>query len=396
MSVRLFGVNERSRKILEVLFSMYAKGRYRLDEGESPHVAIVDMDGVDAKMLWSDYRSHYPDLSTIVISFRGEAHPGAVSLKKPVTAQSLLDALASLRHVATDIAESMNAPAATESQQPELVSHVGDLSRPDTVRSATAALAKILEDGGVCGDAEDIDPRDSKHWPAIYYNPENHFQSACRQTMRMALQTGQIQQFVLGNLKYPLVCLPEQGGQVITLASHDKLRFFLCRTTLHDIADAITRMETLPPDLEQSPRIPFERFMWEVSLWSSHGHLPEGTPIDVPLRLKYWPNFTRLTETPHAMSIAALWCRQPSSLLRTCQILGVPQRYVFGFYSAANSAGLIEWQVDHRESDHRESGAPLPCVEHQGEQERRENGERRIHGSLRGLFGRILSHLRHN
>jgi hypothetical protein len=370
--IGLFGVSERSRKTLEVLFSMHAKGRYRLADNAAPHAAIVDMDGPDAGKLWSDYRSCHPDLPSIVISFRGDSHPDAVLLKKPVTPQSLLDALGRLLQ-----------EASTPRRK-----NIGDPLLPGPVRSATAAFDKTIEDGGFCGDAGDIDPNDFKVWYRIYFDPDGYFRDACRQAMRMALQTGQIQSLTLGDFLLPVVFLPEEGGQVITQASDARLRFY-SRVTLDCIASAIVPLEMLPPDLAQSTRIPFDRFLWNVTLWTSRGRLPEGTPIDVPLRLKCWPNFTRLTETPYAMSIAALWCRQPYSLLRICQVLDVPQRYVFGFYSAVNSAGLVEWQ-----SDHLESSTPL-SNECQGEQGR-ENTKRQSHGTWRGLLRRILSHLLHN
>ena len=54
----------------------------------------------------------------------------------------------------------------------------------------------------------------------------------------------------------------------------------------------------------------------------------------------HWPNFTRLIVTPYALKISALWIAQPHSLLTTAQVLNIPQRYVFAFYSAAHALKL--------------------------------------------------------
>ncbi len=415
VSIGLFGVNERSQKVLEVLFSMHAKGRYRLTANEAPQVAIVDMDGTDANKLWSDYRSRYPTLPTIVISFRAVEHPDAVSLKKPIAAQALLEALGSFSYAAPnpqhheakkDVAASTvvlaepadepqpDLPVPEEKPRPELVLHIGGTAQLDTTRSATAALEDAQDDSDACGDSDEdeIDLRDPRLWHRAYYNPENNFQKVCQQTMHLAMQTAQIQMFTLEGLPHPILFVPEHGGQVVTRLQGKRLRFF-CLVQLTEAASVTVSVPGLPADLMEFPGIPFSRFLWEITLWSSRGHLPDGTPLDIPLRLKHWPNFTRLMETPHAMRIAALWSRKPYSLLRTCQELGVPQRYVFAFFSATNSAGLIEWRPGDNES-----AAPLLGFEHHDEQDRRQNAEPRAHdraqGNRRGLLGRILSHLK--
>ncbi len=380
-------------------------------------MAIVDVDGPDADKLWSDYRARYPALPTIVISFRTEEHPGAVSLKKPIAAQALLETLGGLSQAAPnpqhheakkDVAASVDIltepadepqpdrPVPAESPRPELVLHIGSTAQRDTTRSATTALEDAQEDSDACGDSDDddIDLHDPGQWYAIYYNPEDHFQKVCQQTMHLAIQTAQIQMFTLEGLPHPILFVPEHGGQVVTRLQGKRLRFF-CLVQLTEAASVTVSVPRLPTDLMEFPGIPFSRFLWEITLWSSRGHLPEGTSLDIPLRLKNWPNFTRLMETPHAMRIAALWSRKPYSLLRTYQELDVPQRYVFAFYSAANSAGLIEWRPDDNES-----AAPLLGFEHHDEQDRRQNVEPRAHdraqGNRRGLLGRILSHLLHN
>jgi hypothetical protein len=45
---------------------------------------------------------------------------------------------------------------------------------------------------------------------------------------------------------------------------------------------------------------------------------------------------------PHSLRIAALWARQPTSLMDTARKLGVPHRYVFSFFCACNAFDLVE------------------------------------------------------
>ena len=77
-----------------------------------------------------------------------------------------------------------------------------------------------------------------------------------------------------------------------------------------------------------------DAFLWKLALWASRGRLPLGTDLNTPLVLKRWPNLTRLLTPPHATRIAGLWAREPIVLSQSITMLGIPQRYVFAFYSA--------------------------------------------------------------
>jgi hypothetical protein len=117
-----------------------------------------------------------------------------------------------------------------------------------------------------------------------------------------------------------------------------------------------------------------EALVWKTALWASRGRVPVGICLDTPVFIRRWPNLTRLQLFPHALRIAALWSQQPHSLLATAQALKIPQRHVFGFFSAANALGLAS--TTRREVDFLFQPAPL-------KKSKRHN-----------LFGRILNRLR--
>ena len=85
-----------------------------------------------------------------------------------------------------------------------------------------------------------------------------------------------------------------------------------------------------------------ENFVWLVALWSSRGRITKETSLSTPVALMQWPNLTRLASIPHAVRIAALLYEAPYSLVKTAQLLGIEQRYVFAFYSACKSIGLAK------------------------------------------------------
>jgi hypothetical protein len=61
------------------------------------------------------------------------------------------------------------------------------------------------------------------------------------------------------------------------------------------------------------------------------------------VRLRAWPNCTKVFMSPHAMRIAALWTRTWASPVDIAARLGIAQRYVFSVYSSARFAGLIDF-----------------------------------------------------
>ena len=127
-------------------------------------------------------------------------------------------------------------------------------------------------------------------------------------------------------------------------------------------------------DPEKWHREPLDAFLWRIALWTSRGRVPETCDLRAQVFIRHWPNMTRLQASPHGLRIAALWVKRPYGLLQTAELLGIPQRFVFAFYSAA-------WAIDlagqgRRQSDQLVETDPPPP------------------SPRKGLLGRILSRLR--
>ncbi|RTZ61244.1 MAG: hypothetical protein DSZ33_01425, partial [Gammaproteobacteria bacterium] len=90
-----------------------------------------------------------------------------------------------------------------------------------------------------------------------------------------------------------------------------------------------------------SCRCPADAFIWLTALLSSRGRLPEGADVRQPVKLGQWSHLTRLTPTPHSLKTVALWSAGQANLRDTPARLGIPQRCVFAFYSAAPALGMV-------------------------------------------------------
>lgn len=86
---------------------------------------------------------------------------------------------------------------------------------------------------------------------------------------------------------------------------------------------------------------PVEDLLWQSAHFGSRGRLLEGycQSIDV-IELDHWPNLTRLSSTPNAVSMAALLNRHPSSLKLAARMLNVSASEMATFYSAARASGI--------------------------------------------------------
>lgn len=424
LAIGVFGVNERNRKTLEFLFKMQGQGRFFVASDQPPVAAIVDLDGPIGAEIWSEFRAAHPTLPTIVMSVQDRSFPNTVVLRKPVGTQQLIEALHGFERALRSLAGGTSAQPGPANPSAEMSTFQGGaarkpeqtISRPvtpppqpskhatdakegalgqmrtDSTRTLTKAIESIQDDIDACGDADDIDLRMSPALPEhYYYHPEHRFQHISKIGIGKSRHAESVHMLAIDGLEQPIFFLPDEDGLVITRLTSRRLRFF-CLVELTDLSNAMIPIGRLPDDLMEVPRIPFERFHWEVTLWTSRGRIPEKTPLHIPLRLKHWPNFTRLLETPHAMRLAALWTQQPRSLAHTCEFLEIPQRYVFAFFSAAHAANLVEWVPDQQES-----GTPMIGAEHRHVLDRRAAGKPKpvqpSGSERRGLLGRILSHL---
>ena len=187
------------------------------------------------------------------------------------------------------------------------------------------------------GTAPDIDPDDPQQRRKIYYNSDHYLQGHLQQALNLAVRHNRN---VTIEGPWPALDLFVAERRLRVAAEDRHLRPYC---TLPDTTLEL-RLQFFDGErgrVEAGWDYPLAASFWKLALWASRGRLPEDTSLTQPIYLRRWPNFTRLTVTPYALAIAALWAEQPRSLLDTAQRLGIPQRYVFAFYSAARSLQLV-------------------------------------------------------
>ncbi len=378
LRVTTLGMDNQTRKILEMVFNGPGRGDYllveRTDEAET---TIFDLDGLDAMKLWAGYRASYSQLPTVVLSLNQKDIAGTFFVKKPIEIEKLLKALSKAKQLHQEQKlKTVEALAPVQAQGEQLTQSTRQ-SKLNTELNLEAEEEVLHQ---FCGYMADINPKNPAEVEKVYYEPEKYLQGFFEKAFSVAqqLQTGGVS---IEGLYTPMILYPEKNQLLCGCdATENQLRTM---TLLPLASNSHLRLITLSHSEVQQRQVagkltmqPLDNFLWKVALWTARGKIPKGTDLTKDVVLIHWPNFTHLIVTPHALEISALWIAHPHSLLDTAKVLEIPQRYVFSFFSAACAIKLAF--IDRR-------------LEKRARQALNPNGSDK---NKRGLFQRILARLR--
>lgn len=152
----------------------------------------------------------------------------------------------------------------------------------------------------------------------------------------------------------PLFVHAEQGI-VATSSSRDVLR-----KITHSLTD-IKSTKLSAADFEVLAKgqliMPLKNLLWSASLYGSQGQIIPLHSLDVPVRLKAWPNLSRLDFDPEHMKIASLMAAQAMSLKQLAERTKLPLATVIGFYNAVFIMGLV--LINPNKSSSQHASAPV-------------------------------------
>jgi len=256
--------------------------------------------------------------------------PGMPFVAKPLNLESLWTALT--QAIGNPIPSPSPAPAPP-------------VAKAAVAEGATKTLGDNIEtDDGVelCGALEDLPTtRPSRLPEKFFFDPDDYL---IGQLFRAVVKSQASQRPLAVAGLYRLIRVVLQPAPLcLTAFRETRLR----PISMTQLPLATTRIVHDPgpqdsPDAESAWAT--EDMLWNVAAWAARGRLPSGTDPYRPVRLKAWPNFTRIFVPPHALRIAALWVRGYVSPVGIATKLAIPQRYVFSFYTAAHFAGLINFE----------------------------------------------------
>mgnify|MGYP000278811241 CR=1 FL=1 len=381
------GMDNRALYAFEIFLSRVGPGACRIAEEDTADVAFIDVDNDLGPYLLAGHRMLYPRRPLFVTTqIPGQRpDPLTVEITKPVGLAAFSAALEKVRSLlppaeAVEAAGPLGLPDAGDEREGSVES-IPDEIPMDALREGPdqIALLRRIEARMATlhvGSLPDVDLDDPTARAGIYYDPAGFLQGLAARAITHAREIGRPVR--IDDAIGTALILDPRNGQAWTTRSPNALRALGQLPTRGTLAMARLEADAPPPD--GAIARPLDGLEWELALWASRGRLPRGTGLDHPVRLKSWPNLTRLAVPPEAMRIAGLWSRGDLSLRETVATLGAPQRYVFAFYSACAALGHVEQII-----------AAQPAAEAPPTTEAVEDAP--VPPPTRGLFKRVLGKL---
>lgn len=400
--IAALGFEPRMQNAIELLFKSRLSGRFAFTDADEADVCLIDLDSYGGRELWVKQAEARPSQPMILLSMQEVDVKGRTHfVRKPLRPQELIDALTDAAAVSggVEATDGGQSPAVTvdqalskggsevESTPPSRPTPVPDLpDKPGDQANDGSALATSRGSVGqrlaehdaktFIGLAPDIDPKKPEQVAKAQFEPDAYLIGRLRQALELATNKDRI---VRLELEHDSITLMPRTGQAVIDLQHFQLRT-LAAVPLTEVNSTLRFVDRFDPSQVPRHRIwQLESLLWSAALLASRGRVPIGTDITAKVRLERWPNLTRLAVFPEAVRITAFLSRDPVSLVDAARILEVPQRCVFAFFTAAEALGLMEAVAKDQ--------APGKS----GELDRSATPEK---PAKRGLFRRILSHLR--
>jgi len=397
ITVMPVGMDPRKLSVFRMAFRMHHSHQlYQLlDEapGHVPDLAIVDVDSVDGWNAWHDFRASHPHLPALIVTTTppraGEA-PAAV-LRKPVRIETLFpqmrellanDRTPAIRLSATVLPAAPAAPPVATAPAAVAVP-LSAASDHSAAAAYVASVAPTLDEvisqsqqahrAAAAAQQQQQSPAPSD-LPQLMDLPDpapeaEHDTAAAASVVRSMLPENQSTPASAGGKISFERFDPSAGlfGLVARLLRQRTAAVIRVREVpvlvllpAQDKALLLQPLETLQPlcsapshEVDQQPyanspvnaaqqEIRPQTLAWQLAIWTCRGRLMRGIATDTPIRLRYWPNLTRLPPIPEAMRITAFLTRTPVNLKLITRLLKVPPEDLFNYLAAAYGIGILD------------------------------------------------------
>ncbi|NOY73505.1 MAG: hypothetical protein GXP14_14255 [Gammaproteobacteria bacterium] len=378
--IAAIGMDSRACEVLRMSFQGPGKGCcFLVDEGAAEAI-IFNMDTPDAKNIWNKYRAQHPKKPTIVMALKKPDFDDIYFIGKPVRIEQLIQKVNVIKKDLAALKEELDETEIILETSPlDGINTVTPTEKIDEPTDSISSFKQLPElDHEFCGSSPDIDLSKPDKKQAAFYNPSDFLQARLQWATETANNEGIALQITIKvNNDWKVIIFLPQSKRIINGLSDFQLRV-VCTAPKYCTAVKVKRFST-----EDSKNLEdrannhgsvesLKPFMWKVALWTARGRLPVGTSLTTPVKLKHWPNLTRLQNTPNIMRIATIISDQPRPLPLVAKVLNIPQRHVFSFYAAMCSIKLTESVETSPEKTTK-----VTVTKHK----------------QRGLFGRILKRL---
>jgi hypothetical protein len=360
VKIYMQGFDVRSIERFKMFFSGKCNNDYQVVQAQSQaDIIMLDFDSNIDNVEVVQLRTKFADKPIILISSQviSQKDPLIFSVKKPLT-----NSFYNLLQQVTLVTQKNTSPALElrEALLNHIQSHINTAStKIDKISQIKIDSTSFTQTDKVrlstlVGRQSDIDTENPQAIMRVLYDPKKLLLGTIQRGISRATHNKKM--IELTNFGHRFIIDPKRE-KIITFASESVLRP-LCLMSSNEISTIKiikkARADQRFIELTEDPNVEikewgWDEFLWIIGLWTARGKLPRDTDLKLPVTLSHWPNFTKLQTFPYALAIAAIMNARPTKLIDIAKKLGIEQRFVFSFYSAANAVGIASNSM--RQSD---------------------------------------------
>lgn len=321
VNILLVGMDDKKMAVFRMAFKMHAAVRYVIVDGisgEAPQLAIVDVDGVDGMQTWNDFKQQQPDLPAIFCSV-SEPTFSVPYLAKPVKVETLFPLIRAVMKgegVFNPVVKQQEREKAEQARKEKIATKKKE-SSPDDQQFVVRKFQR----------KEQLPTANME-----VFSAERGLLGALR---KVCLQDKDV---ALVYQKKPLLIVFPSIQKILLAMPPDELKL-ICEND--DTQEIMIKYIADNPAWRQSAKVSFKSCLWQFALWSGRGRLISAINPDTLIRLKGWPNLTRLAHIPDAMRLSAFMTQTTANLHILYKILRVELVDLLNFISATYTVGLL-------------------------------------------------------
>ena len=378
ITVLPIGMDPRKLSVFRMAFRMHHSHQlYQLlDEapGSTPDLAIVDVDSMEGWGAWHNFRDNHPHLPALIVTTTPPDSAPAAVLRKPIRVETLFPQMRELLSQQT-----LQAPAASPTILPLPPGQPAASSSASAAQAYVASIAQQLDQTVTTSQQAYLAEKNARQTQAV--RPETARPAATvlpapvqlkQESVSTAIPTmvaaNSAQPGTPGKISFerfdpqaglfglvarllrqrcsalvyvhekPVLAMQVEQDKVLLLQPLSSLQA-LCTVPSAAVSH---QMQPLPSTLLSVEELRPQSLAWQLAIWTCQGRLMRGIQPDTPLRLRYWPNLTRLASIPDAMRITAFLTKTPVNLKLLTHMLKVPPAHVFNYLAAAYAIGILD------------------------------------------------------
>lgn len=377
--VLLLNLDERQFAIFRMAFKMHNTTNYQLireGDGLEPELVLVDGDVRDGSAQWQAIKQKYVHARVVYFSTQPPAFT-APHLAKPIRFDTLFT---NLRNLLQGNGIWMGGMADSVAITP--TARLGAAGAGSNTASAThtavntAALA-----------AESSRVESKKRQESVSIRSFSTEGTLLGLVMKLLQQDQDTAVTVRGK---PVLAIFPSIKRVLLATEPEKIEMLCMQPDL----DIETKAVPAGAQLHEKAKIKSEAFVWQLAIWTAQGRLIEPITPDTILKLKSWPNMTRMAFLPESMRLSAFLIKTSVSLSTLYKLLPLNMKDVLNFIAATYATGYlyIEQPPAHRGQQHEINAVLSRDVHEVNIQGNSSVGESAP--QPRGLLQRLMNRLR--